>query len=412
MGLAGSGSGVWCRASQGGGGRHGGAMATDDNAARRGARAREPGKTQTRGPRLRGRDGAFARDPSRRARGRPAPVARSPLHPPAVRAGRLRAGQRLRAGGPRLRRAVAAGREPGPAVPGGGLPGAAAAAVRAGGRGDRGPDVALGADGRGGRARRRGVRRAGRHGADRGGAAAGDVRPGRPGRHGDGPVRPRVRGPGPAAGPPRASATRQRPAPHGHQQLHAAGPRAVRGDRGGGGRGLGAGAERRVLRDQRGADGTAAGAGAAPGRHLRLDRTAGGLAGVRVPAVAVGGGRPVRRRGRRAERQRGRPRPPDGRKPAGRGARLVGRRGGAGGRHHRGRRTGRPGAGLPPPPRGGPVHLPLRRPDRPARGRGPDLADRRRDVRRGCRERRLRCAVDHDHPPRGPRARPLPRQLL
>jgi hypothetical protein len=30
---AGSGSGVWCRASQGGGGRHGGAMATDDNAA-------------------------------------------------------------------------------------------------------------------------------------------------------------------------------------------------------------------------------------------------------------------------------------------------------------------------------------------------------------------------------------------
>ncbi|CAK7283377.1 putative 3-oxoacyl-(acyl-carrier-protein) synthase, KASII [Streptomyces misionensis JCM 4497] len=47
---AGSGSGVWCRASQGGGGRHGGAMATDDNAARRGARAREPGTIQTRGP--------------------------------------------------------------------------------------------------------------------------------------------------------------------------------------------------------------------------------------------------------------------------------------------------------------------------------------------------------------------------
>ncbi|PVD01893.1 hypothetical protein DBP12_07030 [Streptomyces sp. CS014] len=44
-GQAGSGSGVWCRASQGGGGSHGGAMATDDNAARCGARPREPGMT-------------------------------------------------------------------------------------------------------------------------------------------------------------------------------------------------------------------------------------------------------------------------------------------------------------------------------------------------------------------------------
>ncbi|TXJ75132.1 hypothetical protein E2C11_24155 [Streptomyces lavendulae] len=50
MDQAGSGSGVWCRASQGGGGRHDGAMATDDNAARRGARAREPGMIHTRGP--------------------------------------------------------------------------------------------------------------------------------------------------------------------------------------------------------------------------------------------------------------------------------------------------------------------------------------------------------------------------
>ncbi|RMB87566.1 hypothetical protein CTZ28_00955 [Streptomyces shenzhenensis] len=47
---AGSGSGVWCRGSQGGGGRQGGALTTDDNAARRGARAREPGMIQTRGP--------------------------------------------------------------------------------------------------------------------------------------------------------------------------------------------------------------------------------------------------------------------------------------------------------------------------------------------------------------------------
>ncbi|MFI1393676.1 beta-N-acetylglucosaminidase domain-containing protein [Streptomyces sp. NPDC020681] len=47
---AGSVSGVWCRGSQGGGGRHGGAMPTDDNAARRGARAREPGKIQPTGP--------------------------------------------------------------------------------------------------------------------------------------------------------------------------------------------------------------------------------------------------------------------------------------------------------------------------------------------------------------------------
>ncbi|CAK7285227.1 conserved hypothetical protein [Streptomyces misionensis JCM 4497] len=53
MDRAGSGSGVWCRASQGGGGRHGGAMATDDNAARRGARPREPGTIQTKDPRPR-----------------------------------------------------------------------------------------------------------------------------------------------------------------------------------------------------------------------------------------------------------------------------------------------------------------------------------------------------------------------
>ncbi|MFB7599798.1 transposase [Streptomyces sp. NPDC056160] len=39
-----------CGASQGGGGRHGGAMASDDNAARRGATPREPGVIQTRGP--------------------------------------------------------------------------------------------------------------------------------------------------------------------------------------------------------------------------------------------------------------------------------------------------------------------------------------------------------------------------
>ncbi|RMB79674.1 hypothetical protein CTZ28_44490 [Streptomyces shenzhenensis] len=50
MDQAGSGSGVWCRGSQGGGGRQGGALTTDDNAARRGARAREPGMIQTRGP--------------------------------------------------------------------------------------------------------------------------------------------------------------------------------------------------------------------------------------------------------------------------------------------------------------------------------------------------------------------------
>ncbi|TFI30262.1 hypothetical protein E4P36_05860 [Streptomyces sp. 4R-3d] len=44
-------SGVWCVRSQGGGGRHGGAMPTDDNAAGVRARAREPGKIQTTGPR-------------------------------------------------------------------------------------------------------------------------------------------------------------------------------------------------------------------------------------------------------------------------------------------------------------------------------------------------------------------------
>ncbi|RMB84734.1 hypothetical protein CTZ28_16350 [Streptomyces shenzhenensis] len=55
MDQAGSGSGVWCRGSQGGGGRQGGALTTDDNAARRGARAREPGMIQTRGPSGQGR---------------------------------------------------------------------------------------------------------------------------------------------------------------------------------------------------------------------------------------------------------------------------------------------------------------------------------------------------------------------
>ncbi|TXC97419.1 hypothetical protein FS847_12920 [Streptomyces sp. ISID311] len=43
MDQAGSGSGVWCRASQGGGGSQGGALATD----RCGARPREPGMIQT-----------------------------------------------------------------------------------------------------------------------------------------------------------------------------------------------------------------------------------------------------------------------------------------------------------------------------------------------------------------------------
>ncbi|GAA3794773.1 hypothetical protein ACFS5L_30875 [Streptomyces phyllanthi] len=47
---AGSGSGAGCRASQGGGGRQGGALPTDDNAARRGAGPREPGMIRTRGP--------------------------------------------------------------------------------------------------------------------------------------------------------------------------------------------------------------------------------------------------------------------------------------------------------------------------------------------------------------------------
>ncbi|PJM94562.1 hypothetical protein CG719_16925 [Streptomyces sp. CB01373] len=55
MDQAGSGSGVWCRGSQGGGGRQGGALPTDDNTARHGAGPREPGMIQTRGPsRVRG----------------------------------------------------------------------------------------------------------------------------------------------------------------------------------------------------------------------------------------------------------------------------------------------------------------------------------------------------------------------
>ncbi|MQT01853.1 hypothetical protein FF041_17045 [Streptomyces jumonjinensis] len=53
MDQAGSGSGVWCRASQGGGGSHCGALATDDNAARCGARAREPSKIHRPGPEAR-----------------------------------------------------------------------------------------------------------------------------------------------------------------------------------------------------------------------------------------------------------------------------------------------------------------------------------------------------------------------
>ncbi|WP_329392503.1 S-adenosylmethionine:tRNA ribosyltransferase-isomerase [Streptomyces sp. NBC_01716] len=47
---AGSGSGVWCRGSQGGGGSRRGASATDDNAARCGTRDREPGKIHKTGP--------------------------------------------------------------------------------------------------------------------------------------------------------------------------------------------------------------------------------------------------------------------------------------------------------------------------------------------------------------------------
>ncbi|RST09557.1 hypothetical protein E2C00_17020 [Streptomyces sp. WAC05374] len=50
---AGSGSGVWCVRSQGGGGSHCGALATDDNAASVRARRREPGKIDKTAPRAR-----------------------------------------------------------------------------------------------------------------------------------------------------------------------------------------------------------------------------------------------------------------------------------------------------------------------------------------------------------------------
>ncbi|THA99540.1 hypothetical protein E6R61_03070 [Streptomyces sp. LRa12] len=43
-------SGVWCVQLQGGGGRQGGALATDDNAADGRARPRDPGKIQTTPP--------------------------------------------------------------------------------------------------------------------------------------------------------------------------------------------------------------------------------------------------------------------------------------------------------------------------------------------------------------------------
>ncbi|QFI40505.1 hypothetical protein FQ762_00990 [Streptomyces coelicolor A3(2)] len=46
-------SGVWCVQVQGGGGRQGGALATDDNAADARARPRDPGKIQTTPPRRR-----------------------------------------------------------------------------------------------------------------------------------------------------------------------------------------------------------------------------------------------------------------------------------------------------------------------------------------------------------------------
>ncbi|QCW77101.1 hypothetical protein EQG64_05025 [Streptomyces sp. S6] len=60
---AGPGSGVWCRASQGGGGSHGGAMASDDNAAKCGTRAREPGLIGRTPPRERGRPVRAGRRP-------------------------------------------------------------------------------------------------------------------------------------------------------------------------------------------------------------------------------------------------------------------------------------------------------------------------------------------------------------
>ncbi|BDE38764.1 hypothetical protein SLITK23_20090 [Streptomyces lividans] len=44
-------SGVWCVQRQGGGGRQGGALATDDNAADARASPRDPGKIQTTPPR-------------------------------------------------------------------------------------------------------------------------------------------------------------------------------------------------------------------------------------------------------------------------------------------------------------------------------------------------------------------------
>ncbi|MBZ6113191.1 hypothetical protein KVH23_27630, partial [Streptomyces olivaceus] len=44
-------SGVWCVQLQGGGGRQGGALATDDNAADARARPRDPDKIQTTPPR-------------------------------------------------------------------------------------------------------------------------------------------------------------------------------------------------------------------------------------------------------------------------------------------------------------------------------------------------------------------------
>ncbi|OWA10594.1 hypothetical protein B9W64_20995 [Streptomyces sp. CS159] len=58
-------SGVWCVQLQGGGGRQGGALATDDNAADVRAKPRDPGKIQTTPPSP-GRGSAAHRRPGRR----------------------------------------------------------------------------------------------------------------------------------------------------------------------------------------------------------------------------------------------------------------------------------------------------------------------------------------------------------
>lgn len=163
----------------------------------------------------------------------------------------------------------------------------------------------------------------------------GALRTGGAGGYGHRAVLPRDGRRHPAARPRRTAPTGERAAAGRYEQLDAAGARAVRCGRRGRRSGLGAGAQCRVVRGERAADPGPPAAPAGAYGVVGVGRSAGRLAGVRRAAVAVGGGRAVLGRRRRAQRQCGGAGTDDGRGRAGRRTVLVAdrRRAGAGHPH-------------------------------------------------------------------------------